>query len=125
MPGTEHMISTIVTHTGGLRQIFPEDNEPPADIHGSEPFLVKLQLGLSQIGQPVPGAPMTVYDKGKSIYGYAVAQDSPDAYERTRKQCLRTGICGGVKMHRWAKRAGPWKLKICLDRPPYEQLVRW
>ena len=125
MPGTEHLINTIVTHTGGLRQIFPEDTDPPADIHGSEAFIVKLQLGLSQVGKPVPGAAMTVYDKGKSVYGYVVRRDCVEAYDRAWAECERTGVCGGVKMHRWAKRVGPWKIKICLDRPPYEQLVRW
>ena len=96
MPGMEHMINTIVTHTGGLRQVFPEDRDPPPDIHGDEPFIVKLQLGLSQIGVPVPGSVMTVYDKGKSIYGYVVRQDCPDGHARASRECLRTGLCGEI-----------------------------
>ena len=95
---------------------------PPRNVHGDNPFIVKMQLPMSE--NPGTGSSMLVYDRQKSVMGYVYARDKPREYEMLRKECDEKGQFGGLKMYRYAKRTGDWELSICVEREP-EGVVNW
>lgn len=82
-----------------------------ANIHGTRPFLVKIQRPLSPGGQE-----MLIYDRQKSIQAFMLQVDNPDAYSLAMDE-MKTGYMG-IKIYRWAKRIGERQLSICFDKAP-------
>lgn len=102
----------------------PGEGTPPPNVHGTNPFLIKIQMPVDDFGQVEEGGTMLMYDRQKTIIGYVGAGTCPTEYERVKRECVARGRVGGLKMYRWAKRAGPLQLSVCLDREPGEE-VRW
>ena len=97
-------------------------DSPPQNIHGDNPFIIKLQPPLS--GGPGTAKSMLVYDRQKSVMGYVYESEKPEEFGRLRRECIDKGLLGGLKMYRYAKRVGDWELSICVEREP-EGVVNW
>ncbi|KAI0634533.1 hypothetical protein C8Q77DRAFT_1073092 [Trametes polyzona] len=130
-PGMEGMhIGFFNRYTGTSR---PEDilasarvadpSVPHPNAHGTKPFLVKLQVALTG---PARATNMMVYDRQRSFSQvYVAREDDPATFaELAAEMSGPRGGYMGVKMYRWARRTGDWKLDICIDRPP-EAEPRW
>lgn len=92
---------------------------PPPNIHGTTPFIVKIQVPV--IGNKELALSMMVYDRQRSFTGYIVQITDPDAYARIEATVMMRGIMG-LKMYRWAKMVADWTLEICLDVEPKEAM---
>ncbi|KAF9803883.1 hypothetical protein IEO21_09543 [Rhodonia placenta] len=93
----------------------------PANIHGEKVFLVKLQIGLSPDAMDV-----MIYDRQRS-FGEVYFAKNEDAQLFADMKAEMRGPRGGykgVKMYRYAKRVGDWKLNLCLDREPLTE-IKW
>ena len=104
----------------------PREGEgvPPRNVHSANPFLVKIQLPVDDFGRVERGGTILIYDRQKSIVGYVTPSMCSQEYARVTAECTARGKVGGLKMYRWAKRAGPLQLSVCLDIEPDEE-VRW
>ncbi|OCB86968.1 hypothetical protein A7U60_g5940 [Sanghuangporus baumii] len=100
------------------QKIWPLNEPRPENVHGSTPFIVKIQV-------PVLGDinGMMVYDRRRSFVGYIYPEVDPSAYARVDNLVRTKGIMG-LKIYRWAKMVGDWTLDICLDVEPNEP-VQW
>ncbi|KAL0570768.1 hypothetical protein V5O48_011196 [Marasmius crinis-equi] len=82
------------------------------NIHGTNPFLVKIQKAL--LGDT--GA-MLIYDRQRSFqFNLLRAKDGKAHAEALREMNVNSAT--GLKIYRWAKRTGDRQLSICFDRPP-------
>ncbi len=97
----------------------------PPNVHGDQPFLVKLQRPLSDEEMPMPGLSsgdgkgpqsMFVYDRQRSFRAHVWDVNNRGVYERVIAEILAGK--NKNKMYRWAKRVGPNDLSVCLDREP-------
>ncbi|KAL5521014.1 hypothetical protein ACEPAG_8936 [Sanghuangporus baumii] len=101
-----------------MKQVWNLNVSPPENVHGSTPFIVKIQV-------PVLGnkTGMMVYDRRRSFVGCIYSEADPSAYARIDNLVRTQGIMG-LKIYRWAKMVGDWTLDICLDAEPDES-VQW
>ena len=100
------------------------DSRPaPPNIHGDNAFLVKLQVPLDN-RQSDTTTSILVYDRRRSFEVHIpVKMTDPTKYRLVEYTCRSKGV-GGLKMYRWARRVGDWKLAICLDREPVDE-IKW
>lgn len=89
----------------------------PPNAHGSDPFLIKLQLA------GYDGTSMMVYDRQRSFTVHIVRDTDPALFKRLA-DVVHAGYMG-MKTYRWAKRVSDWELRICLDRDPKESETQW
>ena len=95
----------------------------PPNIHGDDAFLVKMQVPIANTATE-DLASILVYDRHRSFVAHLpVKLTDPTKYNLIDYTCRNRGV-GGLKMYRWAKRIGDWKLAICLDREPVDQM-KW
>ncbi|KAF9065037.1 hypothetical protein BDP27DRAFT_1298548 [Rhodocollybia butyracea] len=87
---------------------FDPDNPipPPPNIHGDNPFLVKIHKGGS----------MMIYDRTRSMEVYLCSDVDQEGYGKAMAQ-MSTGF-SGLKIYRWAKRTGETTLSVCLNKAP-------
>ena len=99
------------------------DGGPPPNVHGSDPFFVKIQVPLMDFGVDKDHVMngMMVYDRRRTFVGYIQRQTDPSAYARIDALVRAKGV-GGLKIYRWAKRVADWTLDICLDAEPNEPM---
>lgn len=89
---------------------------PPPNIHGDQPFLVKIQRSLD------PGCDtMLIYDRQKTVLAFLLRISDPPAYDEALND-MRNAY--KVKIYRWARRTGEFELSVCLDKSP-EQDPDW
>ncbi|KAJ7681870.1 hypothetical protein DFH06DRAFT_1314122 [Mycena polygramma] len=106
---------------------------PPENIHGSLPFIVKIQLAAADasnlpavIGQQVDprehdGQSILIYDRQMSMEvelrkGTADPGDFGAVAALVSSQGFR-----GLRLFCWARRLADWTLELCLDHLPEEQ----
>lgn len=94
--------------TEDAKTTYDTDNPPPIppNIHGDNPFLIKMQKGSS----------ILIYDRQRSIEAYLCPDVDLNGYEKTMAQ-MHTGP-RGLKVYRWAKRTGETRLSVCLNKGP-------
>ena len=132
VPGTDAKYMAHINHhtsvSLGLERgttIRPADGSapPPPNAYEDRPFLVKLQIGLSGVGQ---GANMMLYDRKRTAHAFVHQDDDATAFAELVKEMEGPrGGHGGLKMYRWARRVGDWELSVCLDRAPGAAETRW
>lgn len=104
-----------------------KDAAPPPNVHGTKPFLVKIQRPL--VGG-VPGTELSsshsmfVYDRQRSFKLHFYGRENPELYNKTYVMIANESSCNGVKMYRWARRSDDWTLEICLDKVP-DEIPKW
>lgn len=86
-------------------------NLAPPNIHGQQPFIVKLQVPL------LGDAGIMVYDRQRSFTSFILNERNLDVYPKLEAE-IRKSPFMGQKMYRWAKRVGDWELSVCLDVEP-------
>ncbi|PCH36759.1 hypothetical protein WOLCODRAFT_140570 [Wolfiporia cocos MD-104 SS10] len=127
-PGTEGMCMSVMnrlTTTGHTRTIpvsTPSDRAaPPKNVHGSNVFLVKIQVAL-MTGRPQE---MMVYDRQKSVHVFFTALGAPAYFEELLAEMRGPrGGYDGLKMYRWARRVSDWELSVCVDKEPQTE-IKW
>ncbi|KAL1741790.1 hypothetical protein HDZ31DRAFT_44689 [Schizophyllum fasciatum] len=90
-----------------------EPEKAPANAHGDNAFLVKIQRPASFTRTDDLGG-MLVYDRGRTFQGYITVRENPEGYRQVMTQMAD----GRPKVYRWAKRVGDFELNLCLDREP-------
>ncbi|KAH8110205.1 hypothetical protein DFH11DRAFT_1622833 [Phellopilus nigrolimitatus] len=121
-------VSTMLSRTANAstfknpKIIHHTDASPPPNIHGNDPFLIKIQVPLEP--SPNVGLAILVYDHTRSFECYVVQKTDPKAYARVESVVRRTGSMMGTKMYRWAKRIDDWVLSVCLDKEP-QGPIQW
>ncbi|KAH9944915.1 hypothetical protein B0H21DRAFT_779324 [Amylocystis lapponica] len=95
------------------------DPAPPANMHGTRVFLVKLQIGV--VGGIVN---MLIHDRQRSFDAYFEETRAPAVFAafKAEMQGPRGGRLGR-KMYRWAKRESDWAFSVCLDRAPDTEIM--
>lgn len=91
--------------------------EPPPNIHGDKPFLVRLIQWSSPRGDA-----LVATDRHYSLLVQIESQDQPEVYEDVAEEVRRRA--GDTYACWWAKRVGEWELSICIDRKPSDD-VSW
>lgn len=105
----------------GEATALPEKDGIPPDVHGDQPFIVKVQKPALQFDTGDADAtaalrPMLIYDRQRSFKVWAMAPDNPDTHGQFWETVLASPT--RMKVYRWAKRTGSHELTICLDREP-------
>ncbi|KAJ6470748.1 hypothetical protein C8R47DRAFT_1054645 [Mycena vitilis] len=111
------------------------NTSPPENAHGSQPFIVKIQLARANnnasnfsaaIGQTVgpperSGQSISIYDRQMSME-VELRKGSADAGDFAAVAGL-VGSKGfkGLRLFCWARRLADWTLELCLDHLPEEQ----
>ncbi|KAJ4471599.1 hypothetical protein J3R30DRAFT_3527059 [Lentinula aciculospora] len=90
---------------------YEDENPLPPNIHSLNPFLIKMQRGLTSAMPPI-----MIYDRTRSIEAYLCRDIDLEGYDKTMAQ-MHTGQ-RGLKIYRWVKRIGDDKLSVCLNRAP-------
>ncbi|KAJ7641527.1 hypothetical protein FB45DRAFT_358999 [Roridomyces roridus] len=102
--------------------------EPPVNMHGLVPFIVKVQLSASNAKGPaypvvkvrpeLDGQSMLLYDQERVFEGMVNrrAADS-EAFDDVAK-VVKTKGDRGIKTFMWAIRTGEWTIDLCLDSLP-------
>ena len=111
-----------------FRRKLPSAEEgPPPNVHGSSPFLVKIQIPLVTIEKGTMkadiGGGIVLYDRRRSFIGYMYPDTDPAAYACFTALVNARGIMG-YKVYRWAKMVADWTLNVCVDAEPNEP-VQW
>ncbi|EJF59852.1 hypothetical protein DICSQDRAFT_171585 [Dichomitus squalens LYAD-421 SS1] len=120
LPGLEGEVTEWVRRLGvdrgqGLLRTRTETSAVPPNVHSEKVFVVKLQGGME-----AAAATILVYDRQHSFEDVLfLGEDDPETYAALVAEVRgRRGGEQGVKMHRWARRIGDYRLSICLDRQP-------
>ncbi|KAF9019614.1 hypothetical protein BDZ89DRAFT_959052 [Hymenopellis radicata] len=90
-----------------------DDDSPPPNVHGDRPFIVKVSNPFPA-GNPTQG--LLVYDRQRTFKAYVMQEDRPQVYGAAMQLIIARN--NRMKVYRWAKRTGDFKLDVCLDRIP-------
>jgi hypothetical protein len=106
---------------------------PPENVHGTLPFIVKIQLAAADasnlpeaIGQQVDprerdGQSVLIYDRQQSVeFALEKGRADPEDFG-VIAQLVRANGFRGLRLFCWAVRSGDWTLRICSDHFPEEQ----
>jgi hypothetical protein len=86
---------------------------PPPNAHGSQPFIIKLQVDVAS------RSTLLVYDQMRSLQFQVFRHDCPPAlWEALDQTLMAHGLLGGLKLFVWARRKSNWELSLALDRLP-------
>ncbi|KAF7375747.1 MYND-type domain-containing protein [Mycena sanguinolenta] len=90
---------------------------PPENIHGAEPFLLKLVLKLDDEDDRIPC--ILLYDRQQS-FRLILDSEENEAFEVVSKvvEQKTERATGYPTIHCWAKRTADWALRLCLDPLP-------
>lgn len=110
----------------------PSRGEPPANVHDTRPFIIKIQrpLPLSpeqaamEAAAGIPSDLMLIYDRQRSFRVCFTRSDAPAVYGKAMHTIVNDPVCGGLKTYRWARRIDDWKLSVCFDISP-EPMPGW
>jgi hypothetical protein len=92
-------------------------SDPPPNKHGSQPFIVKLQMNIMGRGA------ILVYDRERSISFQVVKSQTPSETWKPLDDAI-AGTSSGVKLFAWAKRKSQWEVFIAVNQFP-EQRLTW
>ena len=87
---------------------------PPANLYGSRPFIVKMQLQNPPSEAVYSPPELLVCDRHRSITGFGPVC-SCETCAVLVEECVNEGP---GKVYRWARRTGEWELSVCLGRDP-------
>lgn len=112
--GVEGKVTVTVNHSSGkIENRRPNATDPHPNIHGSKPFVVKVQRPLYP-PQSTSHATMLVYDQKRTFQGHITAADNPQFWREALP--MMPFNSSKQKIYCWAKRSADWRLSICLDR---------
>ncbi|KAJ7213095.1 hypothetical protein GGX14DRAFT_446280 [Mycena pura] len=106
---------------------------PPENVHGTQPFIVKIQLAAADAsnlavvtGQRVDprgidGQSMLIYDRQRSIEFTMDTQRSDPVEFNAVAGIVKQKGERGLRVFCWATRSGDWTLRLCLDHLPEQQ----
>jgi len=86
------------------------EHGPPPDVHNGKTFLVKFQIALWQFGED---AHMLLYDRQRSFQVMWKRKDQQDLFDEAEE-----ALGDSLKMYKWARRVGDYRLEVCFDRSP-------
>ncbi|VDB84563.1 unnamed protein product [Peniophora sp. CBMAI 1063] len=110
----EGAVAVTVNHSSGkIEGRQPNAMDPPPNVHGTRPFIVKIQRPLYP-PRSTSRATMLVYDQKRTFQGHITAAENPRFWREALP--LMPFNSSKQKIYRWAKRAGDWRLSVCLDR---------
>ncbi|KAJ8076759.1 hypothetical protein AAF712_000381 [Marasmius tenuissimus] len=95
----------------GAKSTPVSEMSPASNIHGNNPFLVKIQKAMGG-----DAGAMLMYDRQKSFQFNLVRAKDTAAHTEALKQMSTSAT--GLKIYRWAKQTGDRQLSVCFDRPP-------
>ena len=91
---------------------FTNAHVPQKNVHGTTPFIVKLQH------PPGSSMPIMCYDRMRSFTNMISRESNPAAFDMVVGEIHGCSAFGGQKTYRWAKRLDEWHLSICVDVEP-------
>ncbi|VDB84575.1 unnamed protein product [Peniophora sp. CBMAI 1063] len=97
---------------------------PPRNVKGDRLFLVKLQRPASPAMAQSGEYGIAVYDRERTFTGYIMMNDENQEFWRQSIQQMPYGS-EIMKVYRWARHTGDWKLSICIDREPRHEDIQW
>jgi hypothetical protein len=84
--------------------------DPPPNIHGSKPFIVKAQRSLVHAG-------LFLYDRVRSVEAVCDrGEDEDEPFDKVN-EVVKAGYMG-AKIFLWARRVGTWELSVALNKIP-------
>ncbi|KAJ7213092.1 hypothetical protein GGX14DRAFT_620156 [Mycena pura] len=125
----------IIGHPDVYEQSFEHlKTTPPENVHGTQPFIVKIQLAAAldannlaavtrQQVDPrgIDGQLMLIYDRQRSIEFTMDTQRSDLVEFNTVAGIVKQKGERGLRVFCWATRSGDWTLRLCLDHLPEQQ----
>lgn len=97
----------------------------PPNVHGSNMFLVKMQMGGFHTPFGLTRQFLNFYDEERTFFVTSLPiHCGEDLWQRLDSTLERLGSLEGVKLFVWAKRTGDWELSVTLDPLP-DQNIPW
>lgn len=107
-------VAVTINHSSGkIENKRANATEPHPNVHGTKPFVVKIQRPLYP-PQGASFATMLVYDQKRTFQGHITAADNPQFWGEAL--LLMPFNSSKQKIYCWAKRSADWRLSICLNR---------
>lgn len=105
--------------------------EPPPNVHGSKPFVIKMQLSSttpSAMAMPwealgnskdmaAHGTTLLIYDRQRSFQVQVIRKGIGESFDDFAELVQQKGP-KGIKLFCWATRKNDWELDICMDALP-------
>lgn len=117
-------VNEFSTVKGGIskeRPVVKSDADwPPPNIYGETPFIIKIMVPEPDMGFE----PLMFYDRRRSLEFFLRIEADIKSYEALLRTTRETGYLG-LRIYLYAKRLGPRKLSVCLDREPPAEAVKW
>jgi hypothetical protein len=101
-----------VQHRDMLKHTEKASDGPLANMYGSTPFVVKVQLNV------IHGGDLLIYDRRRAFEVSVTKALSPPAAFNTIAEVVKTKGERGLKAFCWATRSGEWTVDICTDQLP-------
>jgi hypothetical protein len=119
-----HPVSVVMSQKSPIQLSSPtvirDDTKTcPPNAHGSEPFIIKLQIDVQGRSH------ILIYDQKRTIeFQLFRSNYPPDIWMALDQTLMAHGLLGGVKLFIWARRKSNWELSLALDRLP-ESTIPW
>lgn len=99
----------------------------PPNVHGTNIFLVKMQMGGFRTPFGLTRQFIDYYDEERILNVSTCPRDYGEdlrVWEKFDSTLERLGSLDGVKLFVWARRTGDWELSVTLDPLP-DQNIPW